>query len=112
MLGYQPQDILGKSVYDFYHPDDQLQMKETFEQGIVNQMLFKSTIQFFFCSNTLAYLFVVSLIATVCDVFIPFQKFSFRMALKNIILRVYLASAFHANVLYFAVNAVLSFVHL
>jgi len=34
LLGYQPQDLLGKSVYEFYHPEDQAQMKETFEQVI------------------------------------------------------------------------------
>jgi len=32
MLGYQPQDLLNKSVYDFFHPEDQTHMKETFDQ--------------------------------------------------------------------------------
>ena len=33
LLGYQPQDLLNKSVYDFFHPEDQTHMKETFDQG-------------------------------------------------------------------------------
>jgi len=32
VLGYQPQDLLGKSAYDFYHPEDQAHMKESFDQ--------------------------------------------------------------------------------
>ncbi|XP_052791509.1 aryl hydrocarbon receptor nuclear translocator homolog isoform X3 [Mya arenaria] len=32
LLGYQPQDLLNKSVYDFYHPEDQAHMKDTFDQ--------------------------------------------------------------------------------
>ena len=33
MLGYQPQELLGKSAYEFYHPEDQAHMKDSFEQG-------------------------------------------------------------------------------
>jgi len=33
LLGYQPHDLLNKSVYDFFHPEDQTHMKETFDQG-------------------------------------------------------------------------------
>lgn len=34
VLGYQPQELLGKSAYEFYHPEDQGHMKDSFEQGI------------------------------------------------------------------------------
>lgn len=32
ILGYQPQELLGKSCYDFFHPEVQSHMKDTFEQ--------------------------------------------------------------------------------
>ncbi|XP_074648449.1 aryl hydrocarbon receptor nuclear translocator homolog [Tubulanus polymorphus] len=32
LLGYQPQELLGKSAFDFYHPDDQTHMKDSFDQ--------------------------------------------------------------------------------
>ncbi|XP_076101425.1 aryl hydrocarbon receptor nuclear translocator homolog isoform X1 [Mytilus galloprovincialis] len=32
LLGYQPQELLGKSAFDFYHPEDKTHMKDTFEQ--------------------------------------------------------------------------------
>jgi len=32
VLGYQPQDLLGKLAFEFYHPEEQTHMKETFEQ--------------------------------------------------------------------------------
>lgn len=34
VLGYQPQELLGKSSFDFYHPEDQTHMKENFEQVV------------------------------------------------------------------------------
>lgn len=34
ILGYQPQELLGKSAFDFFHPDDLPHMKENFEQVI------------------------------------------------------------------------------
>lgn len=33
VLGYQPADLLGKSAFDFYHPEDKAHMKDTFDQG-------------------------------------------------------------------------------
>lgn len=33
ILGYVPTDLLGKSCYDFFHPEDQSHMRENFEQG-------------------------------------------------------------------------------
>ncbi|XP_055378421.1 aryl hydrocarbon receptor nuclear translocator homolog [Condylostylus longicornis] len=32
ILGYAPTDLLGKSCYDFFHPEDHSHMKESFEQ--------------------------------------------------------------------------------
>lgn len=32
VLDYIPTDLLGKSCYDFFHPDDQAHMKESFDQ--------------------------------------------------------------------------------
>lgn len=32
-FGYLPQDILGRSVLDFYHPEDLHFMKEVYEAG-------------------------------------------------------------------------------
>lgn len=32
MLGYQPQELLGKTCFDFFHPEDQSHMKDNFEQ--------------------------------------------------------------------------------
>ena len=33
VLGYQPQELLGKVAFEFYHPEDQSHMKDTFDQG-------------------------------------------------------------------------------
>lgn len=33
ILGYKPQDLLSKTCYEFFHPEDQTHMKESFEQG-------------------------------------------------------------------------------
>jgi PAS domain-containing protein len=38
VLGYVPTDLLGKSCYDFFHPEDQNHMKENFDQGKFKHM--------------------------------------------------------------------------
>jgi len=34
ILGFQPQELLGKSCFDYFHIEDQNHMKESFEQGL------------------------------------------------------------------------------
>ncbi|XP_071965704.1 aryl hydrocarbon receptor nuclear translocator 2-like isoform X2 [Antedon mediterranea] len=34
VLGYQPQELLGKCSYDFYHPEDQAHLRESFDQVV------------------------------------------------------------------------------
>lgn len=34
ILGYKPQDLLGKSCFDYFHPDDQTIMRENFDQAV------------------------------------------------------------------------------
>lgn len=33
IIGYQPQELLGKVCFDYYHPEDQNHMKESFKHG-------------------------------------------------------------------------------
>lgn len=33
LLGYSPPELLGKTCFDFFHPEDQTHMKDSFEQG-------------------------------------------------------------------------------
>lgn len=40
VLGYQPADLLGKSAFDFYHPEDKAHMKDTFDQGTLKDKNF------------------------------------------------------------------------
>ena len=35
ILGYQPQELLGKLCFDYYHTEDQNHMKESFKHGIL-----------------------------------------------------------------------------
>nr|CAD7196544.1 unnamed protein product [Timema douglasi] len=37
LLGYTPPELLGKSCFDFFHPEDQTHMKESFEQAVVKK---------------------------------------------------------------------------
>lgn len=33
-LGYLPQDMVGRSVFDFYHPEDLPYLKEVYKNGM------------------------------------------------------------------------------
>lgn len=36
ITGYEPEELLGKSAFDFIHPDDLLNAKSEFQEGIIN----------------------------------------------------------------------------
>lgn len=48
ILGYKPQDLLSNTCYEFFHPEDQTHMKESFEQGTI---LFEKHLQLLFELN-------------------------------------------------------------
>lgn len=39
LLGYSPPELLGKPCFEYFHPEDQSHMKESFEQGNQTQIL-------------------------------------------------------------------------
>jgi PAS domain S-box-containing protein len=47
LLGYTPPELLGKCCFDFFHPEDQTHMKESFEQGQYDTS--GSPVVFLFC---------------------------------------------------------------
>jgi aryl hydrocarbon receptor nuclear translocator len=55
VLGYVPTDLLGKSCYDFFHPEDQNHMKENFDQGMHAYNFFLLPLYLFF------YVFIIVL---------------------------------------------------
>lgn len=40
LLGYSPPELLGKPCFEYFHPEDQTHMKESFEQGNHRPFLF------------------------------------------------------------------------
>jgi period circadian protein len=34
-FGFLPQDMVGKSIFDFYHPEDMSFLKEMYESGMI-----------------------------------------------------------------------------
>ncbi|CAB1339057.1 unnamed protein product, partial [Coregonus sp. 'balchen'] len=34
VIGYQPQDLLGKDILEFCHPEDQSHLRESFQQVV------------------------------------------------------------------------------
>ncbi len=51
VLGYSPQELLGKSAFDFYHPEDQAHMKDSFEQGTVIILASNITTDLYLCGK-------------------------------------------------------------
>lgn len=51
ILGYQPQELLGKSCFDYYHPEDQSHMKESFKHGMFGSFCFLFLINFLIFSQ-------------------------------------------------------------
>ena len=39
LLGYLPQELLGNSIYEYYHQDDITEMADTHKKGILHEFL-------------------------------------------------------------------------
>lgn len=58
LLGYSPPELLGKTCFEFFHPEDQTHMKDSFEQGMK-------------CSNIhIHYIFLLSLLRFAITIFL------------------------------------------
>ncbi|KAG9341334.1 hypothetical protein JZ751_019438 [Albula glossodonta] len=47
VIGYQPQDLLGKDILEFCHPEDQNHLRESFQQNP-----YSDEIEYIICTNT------------------------------------------------------------
>lgn len=55
LLGYAPPELLGKSCFEFFHPEDQTHMKDSFEQGMhtLNIRIFNNVLMVLLFSSVL-----------------------------------------------------------
>lgn len=46
-FGFLPQDMLGKSVFDFYHPEDMPFLKDVYESGVLTLKMYQKSFLLF-----------------------------------------------------------------